>query len=61
MTHPEHGQLYAGDPFVSGFGGRHLARLVDIACENQRQAGFSVAEVGAGTGGLTKQVRLFLS
>ncbi len=57
MTHPEHAQLYAADAFASGFGRRHLARLIDIACENQPQAGYSVAEVGAGTGGLTKQAR----
>ena len=60
VTHPEHGVLYSDDPFVSGFGRRHLKRLLDIACENMGQAGFAVAEVGAGTGGLTRQARALL-
>lgn len=56
VTHPDHADVYARDVFVSGFHGRHLARMLDIACENQPQDGFVAAEVGAGTGGLTRQV-----
>ena len=56
MTHPDHADVYARDVFVSGFGARHLARFLDVACENQPQDGFAAAEIGAGTGGLTRQV-----
>jgi hypothetical protein len=56
--HAEHAAAQQGDPYLSGFGPRHLSRLVDIACENQPQAGFSVAEVGTDAGGLTRQACL---
>ena len=56
VQHAEHGQLYAADPLMQGFAPRHISHLLDIVCENQGQTGFSVAEVGAGTGGFTRQV-----
>ena len=56
VQHSEHGVLYAADPLMQGFHGRHISHLLDIVCENQGQTGFSVAEVGAGTGGFTRQV-----
>lgn len=56
MQHAEHGVLYAADPLMQGFHGRHISHLLAIVCENQGQRGFSVAEVGAGTGGFTRQV-----
>ena len=49
--------LYSQDLGARGFGPRHLARYLEIVIENQDQAGFTVAEIGAGTGGLTRQVR----
>ncbi|EIE22203.1 ketoacyl-synt-domain-containing protein [Coccomyxa subellipsoidea C-169] len=56
MQHGEHSQLYAQDPLMQGFHARHINHMLDIVCENQGQAGFSVAEIGAGTGGFTRQV-----
>ena len=56
MTHPDHADVYAHDVFVSGFAVHHLSRFLDIICENQPQDGFVAAEIGAGTGGLTRQV-----
>jgi hypothetical protein len=58
VTHPEHGVLYSHDLVLSGFGARALAWCLETVCENQAQVGFSVAEIGAGTGGLTRQVRM---
>lgn len=47
---------YLADPLLSGFGLPQLKLMLDIAMENQRTEGFVAAEVGTGTGGLTKQV-----
>jgi len=35
VQHPEHGELYARDPFCAGFCGPPLHALLDIAAENQ--------------------------
>ena len=56
MQHAEHNVLYAQDPLMQGFHARHISHMLDIVCENQGQTGFSVAEIGAGTGGFTRQV-----
>ena len=56
MQHSEHNVLYAQDPLMQGFHARHISHMLDIVCENQGQTGFTVAEVGAGTGGFTRQV-----
>ena len=56
VQHSEHNVLYAQDPLMQGFHARHISHMLDIVCENQGQTGFSVAEVGAGTGGFTRQV-----
>ena len=56
MQHAEHNVLYAQDPLMQGFHSRHISHMLDIVCENQGQTGFTVAEVGAGTGGFTRQV-----
>ena len=46
---------------MSGFGLAELKIMLDIAMENQRPEGFTVCEVGAGSGGLTKQASLSLA
>lgn len=56
MQHEEHHLLYAKDPLARGFHNNHLSHFINIVAENQIQAGFQVAEIGAGTGGLTRQV-----
>ena len=56
VQHSEHNVLYAQDPLMQGFHSRHISHMLDIVCENQGQTGFTVAEVGAGTGGFTRQV-----
>ena len=61
MTHTDYGMLYFDDPASSSLGQKPLSRLVDIICENQGLAGIHVAEIGAGTGGLTRQVRAMSS
>ncbi len=61
VQHSEHNVLYAQDPLMQGFHSRHISHMLDIVCENQGQTGFSVAEVGAGTGGFTRQVCLALA
>lgn len=58
VQHSEHNVLYAQDPLMQGFHARHISHMLDVVCENQGQTGFSVAEVGAGTGGFTRQVGL---
>lgn len=35
VQHPEHGELYARDPFCAGFFGPPLHALLDIAAVNQ--------------------------
>ncbi len=57
VQHAEHNVLYAQDPLMQGFHARHISHMLDIVCENQGQTGFTVAEIGAGTGGFTRQVR----
>ena len=57
VQHSEHNVLYAQDPLMQGFHSRHISHMLDIVCENQGQTGFSAAEIGAGTGGFTRQVR----
>ena len=57
VQHSEHNVLYAQDPLMQGFHARHISHMLDIFCENQGQTGFTVAEVGAGTGGFTRQVK----
>ena len=61
VQHSEHNVLYAQDPLMQGFHSRHISHMLDIVCENQGQTGFSAAEVGAGTGGFTRQVGLLLA
>ncbi|EIE23140.1 hypothetical protein COCSUDRAFT_47508 [Coccomyxa subellipsoidea C-169] len=56
VQHAEHNVLYAQDPLMQGFHARHISHMLDIVCENQGQTGFTVAEIGAGTGGFTRQV-----
>jgi fatty acid synthase len=56
VQHSEHGVLYAQDPLMQGFHARQISHMLDIVCENQGQTGFTVAEIGAGTGGFTRQV-----
>ena len=56
VQHAEHNVLYAQDPLMQGFHSRHISHMLDIVCENQGQTGFSAAEIGAGTGGFTRQV-----
>jgi len=58
VQHSEHNVLYAQDPLMQGFHSRNISHMLDIVCENQGQTGFTVAEVGAGTGGFTRQVTL---
>jgi hypothetical protein len=58
VTHHAHGTLYSDDLYASGFNKRYFAQLLEIVMENQSQFGFKAAEIGAGTGGLTRQVRL---
>lgn len=54
--HEEHQHVYARDPLARGFDHKHLSHFIEIVAENQSQQGFKVVEVGAGTGGLTRQV-----
>ena len=61
VQHAEHNVLYAQDPLMQGFHSRHISHMLDIVCENQGQTGFTAAEVGAGTGGFTRQVGLRLA
>lgn len=56
VQHSEHNVLYAQDPLMQGFHSKHISHMLDVVCENQGQTGFTVAEVGAGTGGFTRQV-----
>lgn len=56
--HEEHHSLYARDPLARGFDPKHLSHFIEIVAENQKQEGFKVAEIGAGTGGLTRQVSI---
>ena len=56
VQHSEHNVLYAQDPLMQGFHSKHISHMLDVVCENQGQSGFTVAEVGAGTGGFTRQV-----
>lgn len=48
--------VFASDSLLAGFGLPELKVMLDIALENQPVDGVTVCEVGAGTGGLTKQV-----
>ncbi|KAK9826437.1 hypothetical protein WJX81_005723 [Elliptochloris bilobata] len=56
VQHAEHGELYVKDPFCAVFPGGPLHALLDIVAENQAPGGFCALEVGAGTGGFTRQV-----
>lgn len=49
-------KAYLEDPVLSGFGSKELKIMLDIAMENQRPEGFVACEIGAGSGGFTKQV-----
>ena len=44
VQHPEHGELYARDPFCAGFCGPPLHALLDIAAENQASRTAAAAE-----------------
>ncbi|KAK9916399.1 hypothetical protein WJX75_002178 [Coccomyxa subellipsoidea] len=56
VQHPEHKDLYATDPIARGFEGEVLTVMLDMVGENLSTDGFRCAEVGAGTGGFTRQV-----
>jgi hypothetical protein len=56
VQHPEHKDLYATDPIARGFEGEVLTVMLDTVGENLSTDGFRCAEVGAGTGGFTRQV-----
>lgn len=44
------------DPFLSGFGQKALDVILAVAISNQKAAGYTVGEIGSGSGGFTKQV-----
>ena len=46
----------AKDPFLSGFGRSTLQIQLQLLTANQTAAGFTMCEIAAGNGGLTKQV-----
>ena len=48
-------QLFSADPYAAGFGEGAVSHLIDVATENQKQAGIHVVEVGAGSGAFTRQ------
>ena len=54
VSHPEHEHMYDRDPGCSSFAPAVFESLCQIILQNV-PAAFSVAEVGAGTGGLTKR------
>ncbi|EIE19942.1 hypothetical protein COCSUDRAFT_58179 [Coccomyxa subellipsoidea C-169] len=56
VQHPEHKDLYANDAILRGFEKEVLIVMLDIVEENVSTDGFRCAEVGAGTGGFTRQV-----
>ena len=56
--HSDFAQLFSADAYAAGFGEGAVSHLIDVATENQKQAGIFVAEVGAGSGSFTRQVRL---
>ena len=51
-------EAFSKDPLISGFGKSELKIMLDMAMDNQRPEGFVAGELGAGSGGFTKQVRL---
>ncbi len=53
--HPEHGRLYAEDLLARGFSATVLDRMLGIVEENHSTS-LEVCEIGAGTGGLTRQI-----
>ena len=53
IHHPEHDQLYT-ESLCDNEG---LAVMLDIVAENGPPGGLRCAEVGAGTGGLTRRAR----
>ena len=59
MAHPDYGTLYFDDPACATLGLDPLNRMLDIVCENTSLAGLHAAEIGAGTGGLTRQARSY--
>ena len=58
VQHPEHSALYAGDLTARGFAPDVLLTMLDTFGENASPDGFRCAEVGAGTGGFTRQASL---
>ena len=46
----------AKDPFLTGFGRSTLQLQLQLLTANQSASGFTICEVAAGNGGLTKQV-----
>ena len=52
--HPEHTRLHADDPALCDKEG--IALMLDIVAENGPSEGIRCAEIGAGTGGLTRLV-----
>ncbi len=56
VQHPEHKDLYAIDTCAKGFDKEVLILMLGIVGENVSTDGFRCAEVGAGTGGFTRQV-----
>ncbi|EIE19938.1 hypothetical protein COCSUDRAFT_44339 [Coccomyxa subellipsoidea C-169] len=56
VQHPEHNDLYATDLVARGFEKEVLIVMLEVVRENVSTDGFRCAEVGAGTGGFTRQV-----
>lgn len=60
VQHPEHKDLYAADPYSRGFDEEVLIVMLDVVKENVASDGFRCAEIGAGTGGFTRQASVSL-
>lgn len=56
MQHPEHYTLYRDDLLCAGFQHQQWTLMLDIVRQHYPGTPLSVAEIGAGTGGLTLQV-----
>ena len=55
LDHPDFTSALAEDALLSGFGQKQLDVILAIAISNQKAAGYTVGEVGAGSGAFTKQ------
>ena len=55
--HAKMSQALEEDPFLVGLRQREAEFLLGLAIGNQKQSGYSVLEVGCGSGAFTKQAR----